>query len=477
VAPLKNRKVTSQRVKWLVATLVPVLIGLLPTSVFPFPVSVIEQRVIAIFVFAAFFWILEPIPIYATSMLVIVLELLLVSDSNFIAFRAEGAAYGTPLSHKEIMSTLASPVIMLFLGGFFLAVAATKYRLDQSIAGFLLPKFGTNPRWVLLGLMSITAFFSMFMSNTATTAMMLSILMPVLAVFEKDDPARVGFVVGIPVAANLGGMGTPIGTPPNAIALKFMTDVDINFGTWMAFGIPTVVILTLLGWYLITAFWPAKTSAMTLKLEARFLRSTKAIIVYVTFIVTILLWVFDFVHGMNAYVVALIPVGVFLGTGIINKEDLKLISWDVLWLVAGGIAIGLALEKSGLAVNLIQHIPFGNFHPYVVLICAALVGLVMANFMSNTATANLVLPLVAALGTSVAGLNAVGGSSLIILTTTLSISLAMSLPISTPPNALAHATGVIQTKDLIKIGVTMGLLGFLYMLLLNYVLRVTQFLV
>ncbi len=446
-------------------------------SIWPFPVTIIEHRVIALFVFAALFWILEPIPIYATSMLIIVLELVLISDSSFIALRSDDPQYGTPMSHRDIMGTLASPVIMLFLGGFFLAVAATKYRLDQSMAAFLLPKFGKKPRWVLLGLMTITAFFSMFMSNTATTAMMLSMLMPVLTIFQKDDPARVAFVVAIPVAANIGGMGTPIGTPPNAIALKFMTDMQISFGEWMAFGIPTVVILTLVGWYAVNFFWPIRAQRIDLKMETRFMRSPKAYIVYATFMITILLWIFDFLHGMNAYVVALLPVGVFLGAGIINKEDLKLISWDVLWLVAGGIALGLALEKTGLAVNLIRHIPFQNFPPVLVLVSAAGIGLFMANFMSNTATANLVLPLVAALGTTVSGLEAVGGSSLIILTTTLSISLAMSLPISTPPNALAHATGAVQTRDLVKIGLLMGAVGFLYMLLLNFVLRSTQVLV
>lgn len=136
---------------------------------------VIQQRVVALFLFAALFWILEPVPIYATSMLIIVLELLLISDSGLMWLRSADVNYGHDLSHREIMATLASPVIMLFLGGFFLAVAATKYRLDTSIAAVLLPRFGRNPKVVLLGLMSITAFFSMFMSNTATTAMMLSI--------------------------------------------------------------------------------------------------------------------------------------------------------------------------------------------------------------------------------------------------------------------------------------------------------------
>ncbi len=430
---------------------------------------------VAIFFFAALFWILEPIPIYATSMLIVILELLLVSDSNLLFLRSSAADYGTPLLHKEIMASLASPIIMLFLGGFFLAVAATKYRLDQNIAGLLLPRFGSQPRWVLLGLMCIAGVFSMFMSNTATTAMMLAILLPVLEVFPAGDNARIGFVIGIPVAANLGGIGTPIGTPANAIALKFLGDSSLTFSKWMAFGIPFVVLLVVLAWLLIIRFWPTSVKEMKLSLGGKFLRTPKAWVVYATFLITIALWIFDFLHGMNAYVVGLIPVGVFLVTGVINKEDLKLISWDVLWLVGGGIALGQALDKSGLARNIITHIPFDQFGPWAVIAGAGAIGLVMANFMSHTATANLLLPLLAAVGAAVPGMDAFGGGKLMILTTTLAISLGMSLPISTPPNALAHATGVITTKDLIKIGVVLGLVGFALLMGLIYLLEQTQF--
>ncbi|MFN7406075.1 MAG: SLC13 family permease [Cyclobacteriaceae bacterium] len=470
------RKPDSKSVRLVLALMIPILVLSLPLSIFPDAFTVVQQRVVALFLFAALFWILEPVPIYATSMLIIVLELLLISDSSLMWLRSEAINYGREISHREIMATLASPVIMLFLGGFFLAVAATKYRLDISIAGVLLPRFGRNPKIVLLGLMSMTAFFSMFMSNTATTAMMLSILVPVLGAFAKEDKARVAYVIGIPVAANIGGMGTPIGTPPNAIALKFMVDLPIAFGKWMAFGIPLVLVLLLIAWFSITQLWTIQAKSVELSMPSSVSKSPKALIVYITFVLTILLWITDFLHGMNSYVVALLPVGIFLATGVLNKEDLKLISWDVLWLVSGGIALGLALEQSGLAVTIIDQIPFEDFPASVVLVCACLVGLLMANFMSNTATANLVLPLVAALGTSVSGLGEVGGSAHIILATSLSISLAMSLPISTPPNALAHATGVIQTRDLIKIGLLMGFIGLLLILMLNWILVSTQFL-
>jgi len=189
----------------MIALIVPLIILLLPATAFPVQhLTTVEQRAIALFFFAALFWVLEPIPIYATSILIIVIELVFLSDSSLVFLRSDAPDYGTPMSFKEIMGTMASPVIMLFLGGFFLAAAATKYRLDQNIARVILPYFGENPKWVLLGLMIITGTFSMFMSNTATTAMMLSILIPVLKVFPADDPGRKAFVLSIPLAANIG---------------------------------------------------------------------------------------------------------------------------------------------------------------------------------------------------------------------------------------------------------------------------------
>ncbi len=434
---------------------------MIPNAYLPGGFTIIEQRVIALFLFAALFWTLEPIPIFATSMLIIIIELLIMSDSSIIFLRSNSPNYGIELSFREIMGTLAAPVILLFLGGFFLASAATKFRLDQNISGLLLSRLGKNPKIVLLGLMAMTAFFSMFMSNTATTAMMLAILFPVLSVFPAGDKGKTAFVLAIPIAANLGGLGTPIGTPPNAIALKFINSGPnpLSFGEWMAFGVPFVLVMIFVSWLVLILFFPIKTKTIDLKIESRFSASPKAIVVYVTFVVTILLWLLDFVHGMNSYVVAMIPVGVFLSTGIITKEDLKTIGWDVLWLVAGGLALGLAIEKTGFANHIIGSIPFENYNAYVVFGIAMGIGFFMANFMSHTATSNLVLPMLAVLGTSISGIADIGGSQMLVLGTTFTISLGMALPISSPPNALAHATGEVQTKELAKAGSTIGIVG------------------
>lgn len=464
-----------QYMKYIIPILIPLIILLLPASAFPVEgLTIVQQRVIAIFLLAALCWVLEPIPIYATSVVIIVLELLLLSDKGLYLFRQdEGQAhFGELLVSSDIMATFASPIIMLFLGGFFLAMAATKYRLDVNLARVLLKPFGTQPKYVMFGLMLITAIFSMFMSNTATTAMMLSILAPVIALFGVKDPGKIAFALCVPVAANIGGIGTPIGTPPNAIALKYISEDNmISFGEWMFFGVPFVAILLVFAWFLINYLYPAKQEKIELTIKGKFLKTPKAITVYITFGLTILLWLMGSSHGMNSYTVALIPVAIFSLTGIINKEDLKKISWDVLWLVSGGIALGLALDQTGLARLMVNSIPFDNYSPYVVLAGAALLCLLMANFMSHTATANLLMPIMAALGTSMTSLTPLGGEITLILVVTFAASLGMSLPISTPPNALAHATGHVQSNQMARVGVIIGIVGVLMSFVMIWLLH------
>jgi sodium-dependent dicarboxylate transporter 2/3/5 len=336
----------------------------------------------------------------------------------------------------------------------------------------MLKPFGSNPSKVMLGLMSITAIFSMFMSNTATTAMMLSILAPVMLLFPDNDKGKIGLALSIPLAANLGGIGTPIGTPPNAIALKYLTGENtISFGEWMAFGLPFVIVMIAIAWFLLTKIFPSSIKEIDLNIKGKFLKTRKAIIVYLTFSLTILLWLSDFLHGMNSYIVALIPVAVFTVSGIITKNDLKTVSWDVLWLVSGGIALGLGLEKSGLAQHFIDSIPFGDFPAYTLIISATLLAAVMANFISNTATANLLLPIVAALAASLDSLQVFGGVQNLVIMTTLSCSMGFLLPVSTPPNALAFGTGYFETKDMVRVGSIIMVVGYLLIHVLAMFLR------
>ncbi len=518
------------------------------------PINVIQARVIALFIFAALMWILEPIPIWTTSVLVITLTVMGMSNQslNFLQVQRYDAgtvkaiiadAYGpgtdartveatqeavladlkkqTSLSsgyvrntintailkpvvankaddaqktallaasaklydgelsrkidelklvsvakQRSVFATFADPIIILFLGGFFLADAATKYRLDINLARVLLKPFGTNPKFVLLGLMSVTAIFSMFMSNTATAAMMLALLTPVLALFKPEDRGRAAFALCIPVGANVGGIGTPIGTPPNAIALKAMQDMglDVSFGKWMAFGIPFVIIMLLVGWLVLLKMFPISQPSLDLskELKGKFLKTPKAIVVYATFIITILLWVIPKeYHGLDANTVAIIPIAVFSVTGVISKKDLKSMSWDVLWLVAGGFALGVALSETNLAKDMISAIPFGEWNSTVLLIGASCICLFMATFMSHTATAALLVPILAGVAGAMLATGSMDnpGAVALLVTVAFASSLGMALPISTPPNAMAYATGLVEQKGMAISGTILCVLG------------------
>ena len=568
------------------------------------PINPIQARVVSLFVLAALMWILEPIPIWTTSVLVIMLSLLCVSNQsfsflkparydvkavnaivcqavgadetlpamqksvvthdkdgnvemitpldallkdvkarldkkatlnaeeiytsiNYLALKASQSATAAakkateendaqkaeyqkalseqmqraadqlmqPESQKEIkalkltnlmqqksiMATFADPIIILFLGGFFLAAAATKYRLDINLAKVLLKPFGTNPKFVMLGLMVATALFSMFMSNTATAAMMLAILTPVLAVFAPEDRGRAAFALCIPVAANIGGIGTPIGTPPNAIALKAMQDMglSISFGKWMMFGVPFVIVMLLVGWLVLVKMFPINAKEIKLEMGDKFLKTPKAIIVYITFAVTVGLWVFsDMLKlGLDSNTIAIVPIAVFSVTQVITKEDLKQMSWDVLWLVAGGFALGVALQQTSLAKDMIDAIPFHTWNPMLLMVGAGLICLFMATFMSHTATASLLMPILAGVAGSMMGKEALDGAGAIGLLCAIAFasSLGMALPISTPPNALAYATGLVEQRGMAISGTILCLLGLVLTYVLMYTLQSVGF--
>ena len=550
-------QVTKTIIKLLVVLLISGSMLFMPFEEWGLPVNPIQTRVIALFVFAALMWILEVIPIWTTSVLVITLALLGTSNTslNFLKvdkFNSKDVAaivadaYGpaadaevvkatqasvseklkkatsltpdvvrstintailTPVvsgeadaaqatalkeaanrlyegeisariskleltnltQQKSIFATFADPIIILFLGGFFLADAATKFRLDINLARVLLKPFGTNPKYVLLGLMSVTALFSMFMSNTATAAMMLALLTPVLALFKPEDRGRAAFALCIPIGANVGGIGTPIGTPPNAIALKFMQENNWNvtFGDWMMFGVPFVIIMLLIGWFILLKMFPIDQKSLDLakEMKGKFMTTPKAWVVYITFIVTILLWVVPKqYHGLDANSVAIIPIAVFSVTGVITKKDLKSMSWDVLWLVAGGFALGVALGETNLASDLINSIPFAKWNSLALIVGSSLICLFMATFMSHTATAALLMPIMAsvAAGMVAGGAMDAPGAIGLLVTIAFASSLGMALPISTPPNAMAYATGHVEQKGMAISGTILCLIGLAF---------------
>ena len=443
-----------------------------PTSFFGIDaLTVVQQRVIELFVFAALMWIFEIIPNWTTSLLVIVISLLTVSDKGIGLFC--DPKFGQLVGFKSIMASFADPVVMLFMGGFVLAIMAEKYGLDVTMGRGLLSVFGTKPKIVLLGFLIVISIFSMFMSNTATAAMMLAFLAPVLATLPADDKGKIGLALSIPVAANLGGIGTPIGTPPNATAVRFLSEAnaEISFMDWMVHMIPYVIVMILVAWVLLQIFFPFKTEKLVLEIpENKKEKSWKSTVVWITFIGTILLWMTESITKINSNIVALIPLGVLTACGIFTKEDIKEINWSVLWLVAGGFALGTCLQGTGLAKVLINAIPFGSMSVVLVLVVAGLVCYFLSNFISNSATAALLIPILIVVAEGMADpaaannaqFLALGGSKAMIVFIAMCASIAMLFPISTPPNAIAASTGLVETKDMAKVGIIIGIVGFIF---------------
>jgi len=448
-----------------ITALLTLIVWNLPTSCFGIEdLTIVQQRTLAIFVMAVMLWLTEAIPAWATSVTIIFVLLFCVSDSAFNFLQGSEGDAGKLLDYQGIMACFADPTIILFLGGFILAIAATKSGLDVVMARNLIKPFGKKSENVLLGFMLITGIFSMFISNTATAAMMLTFLTPVFKSLPANGKGRIALTMAIPIGANFGGMGTPIGTPPNAFAFKTLNELGmgIGFGQWMSVMVPLVLVMLILSWFIIKTFYPFSKKTIELQIEGEVEWNWRTYVVAITFVTTILLWIFGKQIGINANTVAMLPIAVFAFTGVITADDLKDIDWGVIWMVAGGFALGLAMNGTGLAQNAVKSIPFGEWNPIVILIISGILCFALSNFISNTATAALLIPILTVVCEGMGeALVPIGGTSTIIIGIAVAASCAMSLPISTPPNAIAYSTGLIEQKDMAKAGFTSGFISLI----------------
>lgn len=439
---------------------------LLPLFV-QFPgLSLAGHFAMSIFLLAAVFWMFETIPIYSTSILVIFFQVVLLSKEGFINY--SGLEY-SPLPFSSFIATLADPIIILFLGGFVLADASVKYDFDKNMTRVLLQPFGNKTKYIILGLMVVTAALSAFMSNTATTAMMITVILPIIAKMKPGDPARIAIALSVPFAANIGGIATPIGTPPNAVVIAALNQqgLDIAFSSWMLYAAPIAIIMLVFAWQVLLKLYPPADSTVQLSLDGKMQKSRNAYILYGTFALTVILWVTEGIHGVKSSIVALIPVAVLTLTSAFEKQDIRKLPWEVLWLIAGGIALGISMKETGLAEWMVGSISWDQFGYLLLLAVFGAVALIMSNFLSNTVTASLLIPLAISLVTS-GILGGTAGMLTLGLVIALGASFAMVLPISTPPNAIAVSTGMIETKHMISSGLTIGLTGLILILLLAF---------
>lgn len=387
---------------------------------------------------SAALWVTEAIPAFATGLVVMALALLMLGDV-------------APAS--VFLAPWASPIIWLFFGGFVLAAAASRTGLDRWLAGWILSFTGDAPAQVLAGAMIATFAFSMFMSNTATATMMLTMLLPVLANLDQDDSFRYALPLGIAFAANIGGMGTIIGSPPNAIAAGLLTEVSpVNFFMWSLAALPVATVLAVICWWFLCRWYPSSNpidlSVIKQGSESR-LPVWQRLLVMAVFVVTLLLWLTSPLHGFPTSMVAFLPIVVLTISRTISAEDIRQLPWDVLLLIAGGLCLGEVVERTGLTSYLVGVLPIEDLGPLALALGLAWVCSILSNLMSNTAAANILLPLALAL---------TGGRVELVMPIALAASAAMCLPVSTPPNALAASKAKLKARDFLPGGLLIGLI-------------------
>lgn len=414
-----------------------------------------------IFVLAAGLWVTEALPLYVTALVVLVLEIVLLANPG--GWPGLGFSSGASPGFREIVAAAGDPVLLLFFGGFLLARAASKEGLDAALSSLLLRPFGSRPRFVVLGLMLGTALFSMWMSNTATAAMMMALTSPMLAQVPAGDPLRKQIVIAVAFAANIGGLGTPIASPPNALAVGYLQRIGapVGFLEWMLVAVPLLVVILLLAWLLLGKMFPAATHGVRFELPRQPL-TPRARGVLVIFAVTVVLWLTDHWHGLPAATVALLPAIALTATGLLDRRDVAGIDWDILILIAGGIALGAGIQMTGLDRIAAGWLPTDGLGLGALAAVFLAATMVLGTFMSNTAAANLLLPI------GMTAAEVFGGTTpqvRILLGIALAAGLSMALPVSTPPNAIAYASGEISTRDLLRPGLVLGLLAAALVLL------------
>jgi sodium-dependent dicarboxylate transporter 2/3/5 len=416
-----------------------------------------------ILLFAAGLWITEAIPAFAVSLLVIALEIVLLGFKDF-DFASGSKAW------EYYLSPWSSPLIFLFLAGFIMAAAASKTKLDVWIAKKVLFIVGGKPHNILTGIIAITFGLSMFVSNTATAVMMMTIVLPLLHQIKKDNPFSTAILLAVVIGANLGGMATIIGTPPNAIAVGALGDNAPSFLGWMMLALPPALFVVIVLRFMILKLYPSTEDFIdlqTIKDVEHFDDSTKEFSKHPTipswkkqvtiaiFAITVLLWLTTPLHHIPTTVVSLIPIIGFTLFGIIDADDITKIRWDVIILIIGGLSLGLGVSKTGLDIYIATLIPTDGMSALWLMLIFSYIVVVVSNFMSNTAATNIMLPIVIAVATTISA----SATVMVAVAVALSASFAMSLPVSTPPNAIVYSSNKVKSKDFLIIGITVAILG------------------
>ena len=402
-------------------------------------------------------WITEPVPIAATSLLPIIL------------FPLFGA-----MDTGNVTGEYGNPIIFLFIGGFFIAIAIEKWNLHSRIALGIVQAIGTSPRRIIGGFLFSTAFLSAWISNTATALMMLPVAAAVTAKFASEgyeEDFRTALVLAVAYGASIGGVATLIGSPPNLILAgmyKTLTGLEISFLQWATFGIPIAGIMLALCWiYLVLFAFPQKKSSLRINLDEEFRNLGPVTVeekrVLSVFLVVAALWITRTIWGgyvpmvsdttiavFGAVLLFLIPAGG--GGRLLVWEDAVRLPWNIVLLFGCGLAIAKGFVKTGLEVWIADQLQvISGVPPLIILLAVIVLILFMTEVTSNTATATVFIPIAAALAT-VEGMNPLT----LMAAAAISSSLAFMLPVATPPNAIVYGTGYVTMARMARTGIVMN---------------------
>ncbi|UBM61998.1 SLC13 family permease [Candidatus Sulfidibacterium hydrothermale] len=449
---------------------------------------------LAVAMLMAVWWVFEVVPLAVTALLPVFLYPLL------------GIMNG-----KAVSSVYFNDIIFLFIGGFMVALAMQRWSLHRRIALRILMLTGTSPSKILLGFMLATAFLSMWISNTATTMMMIPILLSIIEELEDTmdkksaDRFTVGLLLGVAYSASIGGVSTLVGTPPNPMftkvfAIMFPKGPEISFATWFFFAFPLAVLLFLVTWvYLYRLYRPAKASLQTIDKRSFYEQyhlmgklSQEERIVLADFVLMALLWMtrsnisiggftlhgwsnwFAHPHYFNDGTVAIfmasllyfIPSKSQKGDRIMNWEFSKKIPWGIVLLFGGGFALAIGFKNSGLSAWFGHSLTFVNgTHPFWVIMLVSFIMVMLTELTSNTATTQILLPILAGLAVSLKI-----DPLFLMIPATISASMAFMLPVATPPNAIVFGSNKISVAQMAKTGFVLNIIATILITLFTYFL-------
>eukprot|EP00744_Colponema_vietnamica_P002545 GILI01003974.1.p1 GENE.GILI01003974.1~~GILI01003974.1.p1 ORF type:complete len:712 (-),score=239.90 GILI01003974.1:196-2331(-) len=435
------------------------------------------QKCLSILVFVSIFWAFEVLPLYITAFVVpfsvVVSQVMLSDGANPTPLEAKDAA-------KAVFAAMSSSVIFMILGGFTIAAAMSKLRLDKELAYFVLAKVGTKPSTVLFSMIMLGGFLSMWVSNVAASVLCVSVITPLIQELPPKSSYVRALLIGIAFSCNIGGMLTPIASPQNAIALSQLAssypDKAITFFDWMVVVLPQGLIMLVF-----TYFWVAfvyRNSMKKVAIPPRMSRPSTSFtqtqwFVIVINILTIVLWIVegaieDYVGAPG--VIGLIPIIVFFGSGLLDKDDFNNLPWHTIYLVAGGSALGAAVKQSQLLSSVgsaLQTALEGQSAWTCAMVFCLFVSIV-TSFISHTVGALILMPIVIDVGYRL------GHPQFFCMAVALALSGASALPISSFPNvnavSILDETGVsyLRTKDFIKAGLPLTIMVSCIVLTVGY---------